>query len=274
MDYKTHYITPDIKLSCYVGKPFKTDALFEDHLLVWHISGEARLIQADTSYLFEAGHIFLIPRHQLATVINCPANGQPHKAVAMHLTTQRLREFYARLDIPPATVNDRVPANDRMIRRFDGHPLLSSFLASLLPYFEMTDPFPEDIASLKIREAISILRIIDPDIDGVLTQFADPGKIDLAAFMEKNYMFNMPMEKFGYLTGRSLSTFNRDFKRVYQLTPQKWLTQRRLALAHYQLAQLKKRPVDVYLEVGFEDLSHFSSAFKRQYGYAPTALKQ
>jgi len=267
MDYKTHYITPDIKLSCYEGKPFKTDALFEDHLLVWHISGEARLIQADTSYLFEAGHIFLIPRHQLATVINCPANGQPHKAVAMHLTTQRLRDFYAGLDVHPT------PVSDRHIRRFDDHPLLKSLLASLLPYFEITDPFPETIASLKIREAISILRIIDPDIDGLLTQFTDPGKIDLAGFMEKNYMFNMPMEKFGYLTGRSLSTFNRDFKRIYRLTPQKWLTQRRLALAHYQLAELKKRPVDVYLEVGFEDLSHFSSAFKRQYGYAPTSLK-
>jgi AraC-like DNA-binding protein len=273
MDYKTHYITPDIKLSCYEGKPFKTDALFEDHLLVWHLSGEARLIQADTSYLFEAGHIFLIPRHQLATVINCPANGQPHKAVAMHLTTKRLRDFYAELEIPTAPANDRAAANDQRIRRFDGHPLLSSFLASLLPYFEMKDPFPEVIASLKIREAISILRIIDPAIDGLLTQFADPDKIDLAGFMEKNYMFNMPMEKFGYLTGRSLSTFNRDFKRLYRLTPQKWLTQRRLALAHYQLAQLKKRPVDVYLEVGFEDLSHFSSAFKKQYGYAPTSLK-
>jgi AraC family transcriptional regulator, exoenzyme S synthesis regulatory protein ExsA len=39
------------------------------------------------------------------------------------------------------------------------------------------------------------------------------------------------------------------------------------------LAELKKKPVDVYLEVGFEDLSHFSSAFKKQYGYAPTGLR-
>ena len=91
--------------------------------------------------------------------------------------------------------------------------------------------------------------------------------------MEKNFMFNMPMERFGYLTGRSLSTFNRDFKKMYSVTPQKWLTQKRLALAHYQLVEMKKKPVDVYLEVGFEDMSHFSSAFKKQYGYAPTRLR-
>jgi len=268
MDYKINYITPDIKLSCYEGKPFKTDALFEDHLLVWLLSGETRLIMADATYGFQANQIFLIPRHQLATVINSTVTGQPHRSVAMHLTTAGLREFYRETEARTA------PVSDGRIRRFDGHPLLKSFLASLLPYFEIRDPFPETIAALKIREAVSILRIIDPDIDGLLTSFADPGKIHLAEFMEKNYMFNMPLKKFGYLTGRSVSTFNRDFKKIYQTTPQKWLTQKRLALAYYQLAEEKKRPVDVYLEVGFEDLSHFSSAFKKQYGYAPTALAQ
>jgi len=90
--------------------------------------------------------------------------------------------------------------------------------------------------------------------------------------MEKNYMFNMSLERFGYLTGRSLSTFNRDFRKVFQTTPQRWLTQKRLELAYYHLKEKRKRPSDVFLEVGFEDLSHFSYAFKRQYGHTPSAL--
>ncbi len=71
---------------------------------------------------------------------------------------------------------------------------------------------PADIASLKITEAISILRSIDRSIDNVLANFEEPGKIELAGYMERNFMFNMPMGKFGYLTGRSLTTFKRDFK--------------------------------------------------------------
>jgi AraC-like DNA-binding protein len=43
-------------------------------------------------------------------------------------------------------------------------------------------------------------------------------------------------------------------------------------LAYYQLTEKKKKPVEVYLEVGFEDLSHFSYAFKKQFGYTPTGL--
>ena len=90
--------------------------------------------------------------------------------------------------------------------------------------------------------------------------------------MEKNFMFNMPMEKFGYLTGRSLTTFKRDFKKKFDTTPQKWLTQKRLELAHFHLTDKHKRVVDVCYEVGFENLSHFSYAFKKHFGYAPTTL--
>jgi AraC-like DNA-binding protein len=80
------------------------------------------------------------------------------------------------------------------------------------------------------------------------------------------------MDKFGYLTGRSLTTFKRDFQKAFNTTPQKWLTQKRLELAHYQVAEMKKKPVEVYFEVGFENLSHFSFAFKKHFGYAPTEV--
>jgi len=32
------------------------------------------------------------------------------------------------------------------------------------------------------------------------------------------------------------------------------------------LLEKKKKPTEVYLEVGFEDLSHFSFNFKKKYG--------
>jgi AraC-like DNA-binding protein len=184
----------------------------------------------------------------------------------MHLSIDKLREFYANLN-----VITKVAATHK-IRSFEKHPLLESCLASLIPYFEVKDIFPQNIASLKITEAISILRTIDKDIDNILANFDKPHKIDLVNFMEKNFMFNMPLEKFGYLTGRSLTTFKRDFHKIYDTTPQRWLTQKRLELAHYQLTEKNKKPVEVYLETGFENLSHFSYAFKKQFGQTPTEL--
>ncbi|MBB4804995.1 AraC-like DNA-binding protein [Chryseobacterium defluvii] len=268
MDFQIKYLTPDIKLSTYDDKLFKTETIFEYHMLVWFISGETKIIQADKTYLFKAGDTFLIPRNHLATIINYPKDGQPHKAVVMHLTTERLKQFYSTIDAAPKSIRE-----ETKIRSFSKHPLLESCLASLIPYFEMKEPFPENITTLKIMEAISILREIDKTIDSVLTNFEEPGKIDLISFMEKNYMFNMPLERFGYLTGRSLSTFNRDFRKIFQTTPQRWLIQKRLELAYYHLTEKNKKPTDVYMEIGFEDLSHFSYAFKKQYGFAPSVVR-
>jgi Transcriptional regulator containing an amidase domain and an AraC-type DNA-binding HTH domain len=72
------------------------------------------------------------------------------------------------------------------------------------------------------------------------------------------------------LTGRSLSTFKRDFKKKYNTTPQKWLTRKRLELAHHQIFEQKRKPSDVYFEAGFENLPHCSFAFKKQFGYNPS----
>ena len=266
MDFTTKYITPDIKLSCYEGKLFKTEVVFEQHMLVWFISGETKIIQAGATHVFNAGEIFLIPRNNPATIINYRKDGFPHKTVVMVLTTKILRDFYSKVDINVRTTP--VPG----IRRFTNHPLLESCLASLIPYFEVEGIFPEDLALLKITEALSILRTIDPNIDSMLANFEDPHKVELVSFMEKNYMFNMPIEKFGYLTGRSLTSFKRDFKKAFNATPQKWLTQKRLELAHFELAEKKRKPVEVCYETGFENLSHFSFAFKKHFGYAPTSL--
>ncbi|WP_148230661.1 helix-turn-helix domain-containing protein [Chitinophaga pinensis] len=92
--------------------------------------------------------------------------------------------------------------------------------------------------------------------------------------MSHNYKYNIPLLSFGKLTGRSLSTFKRDFTKIFDTTPEKWLQKKRLEQAHYLILKKKQRPSDIYLEVGFENLSHFSFAFKKQYGMTPTELTE
>jgi len=266
MEFETKHITPDIKLSQFEGRFFKTEVVFEHHVLVWFISGETKIIQADATYIFKPGDIFLLPRNQLTTVINYPKDGKPHKAVAMYITKERLEDFYSR----HKAIGHLRPLKKVYI--FKKHPLLESCFASLIPYFDLKEKLPPNIASIKIEEAISILRSTDKDVDGLLANFEEPGKINLSDYMERHYMFNMTMEKFSYLTGRSVATFRRDFKKAFNKTPQKWLTEKRLELAHYQMSVKQVKPNDVYLEVGFENLSHFSYVFKNHFGYSPTSL--
>ena len=55
MDYQAKYITNDIKLSCYQDKFFKSDITFDQHMLIWFISGETKIVQAEATYFFKKG---------------------------------------------------------------------------------------------------------------------------------------------------------------------------------------------------------------------------
>lgn len=251
---------------CSGDQRYGGEKTYEDNVLVSVLAGELRVVQADRTRTCVAGDTVLLPRNQPVTLIKYPKDGAAYQAVIMKLPTAIVRTYYAQHQPVPAQ-----PSSAALLV-FPKNPLLQSLFASLLPYLELEHRLPEKLVTLKTTEVIEVLRSLDPNSDGVLADFAEPGKLNLVEFMEANYMFNMPLTKFGYLTGRSLTTFKRDFKKAFQLSPQRWLTHKRLTLAHYQLAEKSRKPVELYLEVGFENLAHFSYAFKKQFGYPPTAL--
>jgi AraC-like DNA-binding protein len=266
MEKRLRNPSAEVVLACLEEKYLKNEVMLDDHCFVRIISGEVKIVLSDTSQVFGPGDTMLFPRRQLSTVIQYPKDNYAYKCVLIIFKSERLKDYYSRN--PVSETIERSPA----VKSYDKHPLIESYFASLLPYFELQDELPEKLVALKIEEALTILRTIDKSVDSFLADFSEPGKIDLAEFMEQNYMFNMPLDKFSYLTGRSLTTFKRDFNKIYGATPQRWLTKRRLKLAHYLLSESKQKPVEVYREVGFENLSHFSYAFKKQFGYAPKEI--
>lgn len=257
----------EIVFTCSEAFHYRGEMIMEEHSLVRVVSGELKVIQADKTYTFKAGETHLFPRNQFTTLIKYEKDRLPYKAIVVKLNNAILREFYENKNNEPVQTfkQDKIIALTK-------NGLLDGFFASLLPYFLLDYKLPHELSKLKILEAITVLRFINKDIDNILSDFSEPHKINLPEFMERNYMFNMPIEKFGYLTGRSLATFKRDFKKAFDSTPQKWLTEKRLELAHYQLTEKNRKPIDVYLETGFENLSHFSYVFKKQFGLTPTEL--
>nr|WP_294861961.1 AraC family transcriptional regulator [uncultured Fluviicola sp.] len=257
----------EIVFTCSEAVYHNTELIAEEHSIVRVLSGELKVIQANKTYVFGAGETHLFPRHRLATLITSEKDGLPYQSIIVRLTQDVLRDFYEQKKQDIAVL----PKSEYIIP-LPSSPLLDSFFSSMLPYFNLEYKLPLELSRLKIYEAVTVLQSINQDIDNILSDFSEPHKINLVEFMERNYMFNMPIEKFGYLTGRSLTTFKRDFKKAFSTTPQKWLTEKRLERAYYQLTKERRKPIDVFYEVGFENLSHFSYAFKKQFGQSPTEL--
>ena len=251
---------------CKGDERYGGELVSDDNVLVGVLAGELKVVQADRTHYCGPGETLLLPRKQPTTLLKYPKDGIAYQAVILKLPTALVRAYYA--ETAPTPSRSAFPG----LLLFPKSPLLQSLFASLLPYLELEQRLPEKLLAVKVAEVMEILRSLDPNSDAVLADFSEPGKLNLVDFMEANYMFNLPLTKFGYLTGRSLTTFKRDFRKAFPLSPQRWLTQKRLALAHYQLAEKSRKPVELYLEVGFENLAHFSYAFKKQFGYPPTAL--
>jgi AraC-like DNA-binding protein len=54
------------------------------------------------------------------------------------------------------------------------------------------------------------------------------------------------------------------------MSPRQWLQDRRLTEARHLIEKKKRKPSAIYLDLGFESLSHFSHSFKKKFGKAPT----
>jgi AraC-like DNA-binding protein len=125
---------------------------------------------------------------------------------------------------------------------------------------------------MKVDEAIELILHLRPDLKSFLFDISDPHKTDLEEFMLKNFQYNAPIEHFAKLSGRSLTNFKRDFAVTFKTSPARWLKNKRLSEAYYLIQQKRQKPADIYLDLGFENLSHFYSAFKQKYGHTPAQI--
>lgn len=254
-------------MTCTLDEQHTWENVYPQHILAYIYSGELRITYGQHTLTFVKGDTLLVPKNQLSRSLKTPVGSEPFKCVSIVLPEEHLRGFYqdrSTLDSWSGKVLKERPIHP--------HPLLEGFFGSLHTYFEMQDELPEKLVPIKVKEVLAIIDEVDKRASAFLGTFSENGKIDLKKYMEEHYMYNLPLEKFAYLTGRSLTTFKSDFKKIFSQTPGKWLTEKRLNLAHHKLTTKKQKASAVYLSAGFENLSHFSYAFKKAFGYSPSNI--
>lgn len=233
-------------------------------------SGEMILDNGTEQIRVRKGECVFIPRDHHITIYKKTYQGERYCGIFLMFTRSFLREMYSKLSINKIRPNtDRLP--DGVIKLPQTVELTSLF-ASMAPYFDPEVEPKDNFMELKLQEGLMALLAIDDRFVPTMFDFNEPWKIDILGFMEENYMYDLTMEEIAHYTGRSLATFKRDFKKISDLTPEKWLIRKRLRKAYELIKSGKKKVVEVYAEVGFRNPSHFSTAFKREFGVTPTAL--
>ena len=241
-----------------------------DYALNYVYSGEMILDNGKEQVRVGKGESVFIPRDHHITLYKRPAGGERYCGIFLKFTRPFLRRMYGQFR--PGNFPASTPKLDGGVLKLPRTAELASLFASMTPYFD-SDVKPQgDFMQLKMQEGVLALLHIDARFAPTLFDFNEPWKIDILEFMNENYMYEFSLEDMAHYTGRSLATFKRDFKKISDLTPEKWLIRKRLEIASATMKEGGKKVVDVYAEVGFKNPSHFSTAFKKQYGIPPTAL--
>ena len=159
----------------------------------------------------------------------------------------------------------------------DKSETLAAFFHSISSYFNETHEPDKSLLELKFKELI--LTIADnPNNNELLSYFGsimgEPQHASLQRVMEENFCFNLKLEVYAELSNRSLSTFKRDFHKVYNMSPGDWLLEQRLNHALHLLRNRQKSISETAFESGFESASHFSRSFKKRFGVSPSSYKE
>lgn len=242
-----------------------------EYAMNYVLSGEMVLDDGNRQVHVGKGECVFIPRDHRVTMYKKACCGEQYCGIYLCFTRPFLREMYGKYVLHKGSLGN-VEKFSPGVMKLPPSAEIESLFASMTPYFNPEVKPQDDVMRLKLEEGLLALLHTDKRLMTVLFDFSMPWKMDILDFMNRNYMYEFTLEELAHYTGRSLATFKRDFKKVSDLTPEKWLIRKRLEVAYRLIKEEHKKVVEVYAEVGFKNPSHFSTAFKKQYGIPPTAL--
>lgn len=257
---------------CYHSAEGKTvDKTIDSHLFVYIYSGELVLTEGNKTTVITKGQCVFIRRsHKVSLVKQPTSSGEDFRGIFINFRRGFLKTYFANNEKKVKAFENRNIDRLPDISIIPDKPQIISLFLSMVPYFDSQTEPSLDLFELKMQEALVVLLHLDERFYRCLFDFSQPWKIDIEEFINENYMYDLSLNEIARFTGRSLATFKRDFKQISDLSPQRWIIKKRLEVAYDLLFKQKRKVSDIYLEVGFKSLSHFSTAFKQKYGFAPT----
>jgi len=98
-------------------------------------------------------------------------------------------------------------------------------------------------------------------------------KRNISSLMVEHFEKNLTISDFSSLSGMSLSTFNREFKKLHGTTPKQWLMKKKMHKA-LELLNQGESVTQTAFDVGYLNVSNFIKAYKSHYGKTPKNMQK
>lgn len=257
--------------SCTHTQGTKGAMFLEDHLLLFVLGGVYKVRFGDQEYVVRKNQMILL---QKSIVVEYEKSVDPYSDYQLEYMMFFLKEDVLREFIKLANFQSSYPAPLVPVCIHPVNDRLVSYLESLKPYFSEPGQIHDRLVKLKLLELL--FDVVDAD-HRFLPQFLQikrKTKKEIAEVMEENYTNPVSISDLAYLSGRSLSSFKREFQSMYNTSPLQWIRNRRLDKAKELLMYSDLSVTDICFTIGFENAAHFSKVFKERFGYPPSVLKK
>jgi len=238
-----------------------------NNYFVYIVGGKKRYKTREKEFLVEDGQGLFIKKgayaaHQFLEEEFC--------ALIIFVTDEFIKSVVNKF-LQGKTVKEKAYTESEPIILLEMDESLRGYFYSLLSYFPKPTSPSTHLLLIKFEELI-INILTNPD-NGELADYFwkihGQSKISIREIMENYFSYNMSLNEYARLCGRSLSTFKTDFYDVYNTTPGKWLIKKRLDYGKFLLETTDKSITEIAYESGFKNHSHFTRIFKEVYHKSP-----
>ena len=253
---------------CIVTAGERGTFFLEQHLLYVVLGGSVKLICGRQSWTVSKNEMILLRRAQS---VSYEKQGSEETGLfesqLFAINDELLKDFLTsqQVQIPQMTeeLGAQVsPMSERLV----------AYCWSLAPYFNDPSQVNPGLLRLKVMELLYNVMDCSKNIFRQMLQLHQPVKTDIHRVVEENYTSPISLDELAYLSGRSLSSFKREFQDIYGEPPARWIREKRLSKARQMLQSSCLSVADVAYSLGFENPTHFSRIFKQQYGISPSQV--
>lgn len=186
-----------------------------------------------------------------------------------------LKKVYDR-ELPYLLRKPRDVISNKSAEMLNNDILIKKYVEGLLFYFENPLLINDDILILKLKEILLLLAQSGDaaTVQLILSQLFSPDTYSFKQIIEANLFSQLTIEQLAAHCNLSISSFKREFARLYQDTPANYIKHKKLQKAADLLVFSEKRITDIAFECGFNDLATFTKNFTDTYHIHPTGYRQ
>ncbi|HTE27755.1 helix-turn-helix domain-containing protein [Flavitalea sp.] len=150
---------------------------------------------------------------------------------------------------------------------------LLRYIDSLKYYFNEPKKVEDNLVKIKLLELLFYLAGSNKAVLEQVLDLRERFRSDITATVADNIMNSLSLNQLADLSGRSLSSFRRDFMAIYNMPPSQWIRQKRLEKAQELLQSTTMTITNICYTLGFENIAHFSRIFKSHFKYSPSEYR-